>query len=196
MELKPVNNEKEPKYPNKEEINNVELNKPLNKWKKIGITSAVLATLGIMGTIYVVKNSHEVLQGSAQIMSIQEIAALNSEFEIYEGHTTGVQIKTLINRVIAYNNTCLDEPDKVSINEKKEIEELNEYYTTILSKKLYNVILEYNDIGLITSIKVEEVNVQDEEKNENKISLEVITKEGFIEKIEEIINWANHNGLA
>lgn len=195
MELKPEKKNEKIKYPNEDEINNVELNRPLEKWKKIGITAAVLGTLGIM-----VAHNLYLKEITAGIMQIDTNVIFNSKFKSYEGKRKGTEVKSLITTIYANNAQFINDINKTITINQKETTNILEYCNSILDEELYEVELEYNEeTGLIKNINIKQVKetlIVNEIKEENKVSLNKRTQKDFIEKIEEIIKWANHNGLA
>ena len=87
----------------------------------------------------------------------------------------------------------------ITINNIKEAKELAKYKSSILPNNLYEVELEYSESGLVKNINIKEVGsieTTSEIQETNKVALKEITKEEFIKKIEEVIEWANHNGIA
>ena len=107
MELKPEKKNREPKYPNEDEIDKKWYNRPAKKWEKIGLTAA---TLGILGTVgigatIIVMNVEEPLGGAAYVETTEErIMMFNARFTSYEGQIRGDMVRNLTNQVL-YDNS-------------------------------------------------------------------------------------------
>lgn len=130
-----------------------------NATKALMIAGAVLIAIMIIGVgIMIFQSGQETVNSSIGKMDQIEIDTFNSELLAYEGNQKGSNVKQLITKVITLNatNTGTYDDKVIEINGKKEANDLATERTGITNGKTYNVSMQYNSGGLITTITIGE----------------------------------------
>lgn len=130
-----------------------------NATKALMIAGAVLIAIMIIGVgIMIFQSGQETVNSSIGKMDQIEIDTFNSELLAYEGTQKGSNVKQLITKVITLNatNTGTYDDKVIEINGKKEANDLATERTGITNGKTYNVSMQYNSGGLITTITIGE----------------------------------------
>lgn len=130
-----------------------------NATKALMIAGAVLIAIMIIGVgIMIFQSGQETVNSSIGKMDQIEIDTFNSELLAYEGTQKGSNVKQLITKVITLNatNTGTYDDRVIEINGKKEANDLATERTGITNGKTYNVAMQYNSGGLITTITIGE----------------------------------------
>ena len=190
MELKPENKNTNPKYPDEDNINIKHLKKPLKRWQKLGITAAVLTSLGTAGYLYKEYIKYNNVEIAGNYVEISPILVFNAKFNNFPtSNLNKNQIRELINRALSSNN--MDRT--ISINNISNSDEILEYSNSLPDDKTYSIEICYDSEGYIYNINIIKEQPIEEESN---VSINKITKKDFIKKLQSLIDLYNHNGLA
>ena len=76
----------------------------------------------------------------------------NSKFIPYEGESNGAQLNSLLSMVIQSNITYPER--KITINDMKNVNEIQNYQKRIESSSTYSVKLNYDTSGFVNSITI------------------------------------------
>lgn len=133
-----------------------------NATKALMIAGAVLIAIMIIGVgIMIFQSGQETVNSSIGKMDQIEIDTFNSELLAYEGTQKGSNVKQLITKVITLNATntgTYDDRlitfDGVNPSDANSSNALAQKRSGIINGKTYNVAMQYNSGGLITTITI------------------------------------------
>jgi len=128
-----------------------------NASKALLIAGAILIVILLIAVgMLVYSKSRSVIDTGIAQMSSTEISMFNAQFDEYSGDQKGTSVKSLLQAVIANNQTyATDTAKQVTINSKTEAADISALLTAIKPSSTYTVTFTYTE-GLIKTISYSE----------------------------------------